>query len=360
MTERNFEQAGLEKKDEILIFLDSSLADSTQSAVNKTFRLNPQLKINQDEECYVNLTDFHMLNSVYNVTSSNNRFVFDGTTHLVTEGFYTPTELASVLNAAYAGIEVAFNTKTLKYTITSNPPTNLFITGSLLPLLGMSNTVNSPVDTVWTSYKIPDEITSQRDILFTIQNLNTKNQMIGVRNIPNLIDKIPITVNFSEFISYTNFTMKSTRVLSNNINDLQVRLLSNKLTELEINDVSWTATLKFTIYKKPGNHYIESSLTSEDFSPVVHSLNTKEFINQRQHDLEGKRDEFWMPKPQPGRVNARALGAGIDFSKSAPNRQHGTIPTMEAPTPTGVNNSKQRGLDSKTEPPSKTPKCTPQ
>ena len=325
----------LEKRDELLTFLDSSLADFSQSASNKTFRLNPQLKINNDEVCFVNLTDFNMLNSVYNVTDSNNSFIFNGTTHLVTPGYYSPSELAGVLDSAFTGLSVVFDKKTLKYRITSTPTTSLFITGTLLPILGMSNSINNPADTVWTSYKIPDEITSQNDILFTIANLNTKNQMIGAKNIPNLIDKVPIQVNFSEFIAYTNYTNKSTQVLSDNINDLNVRLLSNKLRELEINNVSWVCTLKFTIYKKTGEHFIEKSLTSKEFSPVVHSLNTREFINQKQHDLENKRDRFWISKKETGETAGRSV-SGVDFNNSAPNRQNSlSISTMETLTPSG-------------------------
>ena len=332
-------------KDEILVFLDSNLAHSTQSASNKTFRVNPQIMINQDEICYVNLTDFHMLNSLYNINDTNNSLTFNGTFHEVTPGFYTPSELADLLTVAYPDLTVVFNTKTLKYKLTATA--TIFVTGTLLTLLGITD--NTPASSI-SSQRIPDELTSKKNILFTIANLNTKNQMTGANNIPSLIDKIPVDVNFSEYISYINYTNKRTRVLSDVINDLTVRLLAIDLQELDINDISWTATLKFSIYKKAGNHFMETNLTSEDFKPVVHSLNSREFINQREHDLEGFRDRFWIPKFQkdaPGRKVKAVFNANDPNSQFS---QHNNIAIMTMDSPSNTTQAPIQKRDRTTEP----------
>ena len=138
------------------------------------------LNINEKISGYYGLYSFTFTNSLYNVTSTNNRLIIADTSDVVLsdvtipEGYYTGSELADYVTTQLSGLTVTFDNKTNKFTFTYLSNFKLLFTSydnTSHFLLGFEKSNYQSSSSVLSSINAAD-LVSCKDLFVTIREAN--------------------------------------------------------------------------------------------------------------------------------------------------------------------------------------------
>ena len=111
------------------LFINSKNRNSTEKSYDYTLMLKNQIMVKQNEYINVNVMSFHMINSMYNISSKLGNNTFDimevknpaiqTNTYIIPDGNYSVLSLKDVLNTLLGGkIEVSYNYASNTYLFT--------------------------------------------------------------------------------------------------------------------------------------------------------------------------------------------------------------------------------------------------
>ena len=199
----------------------------------------------------ISLISFQAVNSIYNITDSNN--TLNGFTF--PDGFYKDGDMLTLLKTGLdPSITASFNRNSLKFKFKSDSPFTL--TGSILTYVNINEPVaifDAPTQQYITqSYRCFDVYQRAHSVNVILPNVRTSNNFqienSAHHHLSTRIGKFNIECEFGEYITYNSYTIDSNKSILNEDTIARIDvMLKNDLNEnIFIND-DFTLTLRIEV-----------------------------------------------------------------------------------------------------------------
>ena len=235
------------------IYLNSDNASVSYNSAHKVFYfeygINPASNIN----VLMGLTNFEMVNSMYNIGSNNNNITIETATNTLSldidRGNYSTTSLLIELNQrladneVYLGglITVDFNEDNYVFRFSGNIQFNI-ISSSMETELGLSNQLPTGYLQTYTATDVC-YLGGDASVYIHLNNIGMYN-INSQGQLSNVISKLNINVNFGNYVFYNSFGETNYFKINNNeINYLEVQLTDHYGNTLELNGSKWSMVL---------------------------------------------------------------------------------------------------------------------
>lgn len=239
------------------IFIASKNVSS--DAANVTVQIpEDSLRCKSDEYLKLTLSQFSMVNSLYNVYRGNNTVTIAGGKYVIEPGFYRISEIVTEFNLLWSFIQAEYLSRSnkIRFTNTTGDTLTIGFQGSLSFLFGTASiTIPANGSVTANDQVIPRFV---NDIVFKLTGVvsgppqNIDNLSGGDLNISQVLGIAPLRAAPGLLSVYTNvndtFTVQ--------IYDQDVQQLSFQLCDITGNPVQdcppWTAVVKCDVYKRIG------------------------------------------------------------------------------------------------------------
>lgn len=246
----------------------SSVSASASNQADITVAIpEDSIRCKNDEYIMLSMCQFSMVNSLYNVTASNQTFRVGSTNYVLPVGHYKVGDLAGDFNGLSNGLRATYYAKTNKFTFSNTTASNLPLTffGNLTSLYGLSNatvTANGSVES--TSQVVPRVV---NDVVIrmagampgppcNLDNLGranlTTSQILGIAPLRAAPGLLSVHLNFNDCFR--------TILHDPDVQNLNFRLFDMR-NELIQDCPPWSMVLKVDVHKRV------------DADPVADSLN---------------------------------------------------------------------------------------
>jgi len=208
--------------------------------------LDNNTEIPSNVNILLSLTGFNAPKSFYIVNDTNNVLDINGTEYTITEGNYNAYTILDSLNALNPDFSFSYSRITAKINVSSTSTSAFYISGSILSILGFSETTSTTNGTL-TSDQIVD-FNGINSLLIDIPNFSINNQNSWSGDTRNVIVIVP--VDNSNYINYLN--PQSIRYV---MQDIDLSSLIIKLTDtagnfLDFHNHDWTLCINIEYQKR--------------------------------------------------------------------------------------------------------------
>lgn len=244
------------------IFISSTAADRYLVDESRTdvvaFDLNEPVVCKSNQRMYLSLESFSFPNTMYNITSDNNKITFDSATITIPVGQYATadalkTAIAAAITAngtitvvvGYSSLLNKFtfqNTSSATSILVKKESTMSYVIG-LLPSTDLTLPISSTTD-------LPRQVdvSNGRTINFAIQNLDLNGiDSNGGRTLSNILCTVPITAKFGDIQGFTNPNNNKVLINQKSLTYLEVALINLNNEPFNLGGLRWSGVLLVTI-----------------------------------------------------------------------------------------------------------------
>lgn len=243
------------------IFLHSNDSVVSISDAEKIFYLNEAIVAPSGYRLIIGLTNMTMPNSMYNVTSINNKIVISGVTYTITEGNYSAESLATALDAALGAVgTVAFDdtNNNNKYIFTFVGSESIDEGTTLTRQLGLGGQLPTTAATTYSATGICD-LGGTTNIYIRLRNL-TMNNIDSRGQTNNIIASIVNNTNYGGYIFFVPPEVLYYQITEQNISHLDIELTDQEGKLLEMNGANFNLTLTIHYVKQRVSEFRNSLL----------------------------------------------------------------------------------------------------
>jgi len=255
------------------IFLHSNDAVVSISDAEKIFYLNEAIIAPAGYRLIIGLTNMTMPNSMYNVTSNNNKIVISGVTYTITEGNYSAESLATALGTAISSVgTVSFDdtNNNNKYIFTFTAGAKTIDEGTTLTRqLGLTGQLPTAAATTYSATGICD-LGGTTNIYIRLRNL-TMNNIDSRGQTNNIIASIVNNTNYGGYIFFVPPEVLYYQITEQNISHLDIELTDQEGKLLEMNGANFNLTLTIHYVKQRVSEFRNSLLREirESYNPEI-------------------------------------------------------------------------------------------
>ena len=254
------------------IFLHSSDAVVSISDAEKIFYLNESIIAPSGYRIILGLTNMTMPNSMFNITSNNNKIIVSGISYTISEGNYSAESLATAVDTAFGGVgSVAFDgtNNNNKYIFTFASAKTIDEGTTLTRQLGLSGQIPTASATSYSATGICD-LGGTTNIYIRLRNL-TMNNIDSRGQTNNIIASIVNNTNYGGYIFFVPPEVLYYQITEQNISHLDIELTDQEGKLLEMNGANFNLTLTIHYVKQRESVFRNSLLREirESYKPQI-------------------------------------------------------------------------------------------
>lgn len=227
------------------IFLSSKHNTRELNGTKKShivFEFDDSLNYMPYENVFLSIENAIFPISFYQINETNNSFYFNSIEYTIEEGNYTVTSLINEIKSKVTNLNITFLSKTNK--LQFDYTTSFTLSGKLLGILGFSNKEHTSNNNSLTSDHVID-LSGNNNLYISIDEISNQNLSSVDKIKSNVLINIPIDVNHSDILMYSNVNKIKTRVHLLNYKKFTVNILDENFNYVDFHDKDWYCTLLF-------------------------------------------------------------------------------------------------------------------